>query len=238
MSLAHRYGGIRCVLTDIEGTTTDIEFVHNVLFPYSAQHLPQYVMDHENDPEVQECLAMVRTTLKDENDVDDAHAHTCIQALLHWVATDRKHTALKALQGLIWKTGYETGAYQSHVYPDVLPALQRWRAKGLVLAIYSSGSIAAQKLLFAHTPHGDLTPYFSHYFDTTVGGKKEVASYQSIAKALELPPEAVLFLSDMEPEVEAAEEAGMQVIQLQRNDDVISGHVPYPVKRNFDAILP
>jgi enolase-phosphatase E1 len=98
--------------------------------------------------------------------------------------------------------------------------------------------VAAQKLVFGHTSHGDLTHYFSHYFDTTVGGKKEVTSYQAIAKALQLPPQAILFLSDMEPELEAAEEAGYQVIQLQRDDDVISGHVPYPVKRSFDSILP
>ena len=238
MTLANRYDAIRCVLMDIEGTTTAIDFVHSVLFPYSAQHLPQYVMDHEDDATVQECLSAIRQTLLDENDVTEAHTHTCIQALLHWIATDRKHRVLKNLQGLIWKTGYETGAYQSHVYPDVLPALQRWHAKGLMLAIYSSGSVAAQQLLFGHTPHGDLNPYFSHYFDTTVGGKKEMASYQAITKALALPPEAILFLSDMEPELEAAEEAGLQVIQLQRNDGVISGHVPYPVKRTFDVILP
>jgi len=207
---------VRFVLLDIEGTTTDIDFVHQVLFPYSAERLAQFVQAHADDSAVQAALAEVKATVLDESrqSINDAQA---VETLLHWIQTDRKHGALKTLQGMIWKTGFEQGDYQGHVYPDVPEALERWKQQGLGMGIYSSGSVQAQQLLFKYSCFGDLTPYFSQYFDTKVGGKKETQSYQNIAQALKIPASDILFLSDVPTELDAAKAAGFQVIQLIRS---------------------
>jgi enolase-phosphatase E1 len=212
---------IHFILLDIEGTTTDIAFVHKVLFPYSAERLETFVAEHASDPEVQSALKSVVKTVYSE-DRRTISVEEAVQVLLYWIQTDRKHTALKLLQGKIWKSGFENGDYQGHVYPDVPEALAAWRETGIRLGIYSSGSVQAQKLLFGYSLAGDLTPYFSHYFDTNVGGKKESESYRIIAGHLQLPPREVLFLSDVEAELEAAAEAGMQVMQLLREGTVRS----------------
>lgn len=190
---------IRYVLTDIEGTTTPITFVHDVLFPYSAAHLRTYVEQHAGDEAVKAIMAT-----------------TTVEQLLTWIKDDKKEPALKTLQGLIWQTGYETGAYTSQIYPDVKPALEAWKKRGLMLGVYSSGSVAAQKLLFKYTGEGDLTPLFSHYFDTAVGAKRETSAYAKILKALELKGSDVLFLSDISEELDAAKTAGMHGVQLVR----------------------
>jgi enolase-phosphatase E1 len=224
----------RFILLDIEGTTTDINFVHQVLFPYAAERLADYVHAHANNAEVQACLQQVKDTVHGEEDrlIDQTGA---VETLLHWIHIDRKHGALKELQGLIWKIGFEQGDYQGHVYPDVPPALESWRREGIGLGIYSSGSVQAQRLLFSHSIYGDLTPYFSHYFDTQVGGKQEAASYTTIAQKLQLPPAQILFLSDVVKELDAAAQAGFQVTQLLREVDAsLSG--PYPCVRDFSAL--
>jgi len=224
----------RFILLDIEGTTTDINFVHRVLFPYAAERLTDYVNTHADNAEVQACLQQVKDTVQHEEGrlIDQAGA---VETLLHWIRIDCKHGALKELQGLIWKIGFEQGDYQGHVYPDVPPALENWQRESIGLGIYSSGSVQAQRLLFGHSVYGDLTPYFSHYFDTQVGGKQEAASYTTIAQKLQLPSTQILFLSDVVKELDAASQAGFQVTQLLRDEDAtLSG--PYPCVRDFSAL--
>jgi enolase-phosphatase E1 len=203
------------ILTDIEGTTTDIHFVHKVLFPYAYEKLPGFVQAHLRDPAVRTALEQTRQTLQAEGlPAEDTEA--LVEGLRAWITADRKHPALKQLQGLIWEEGYLSGAFQGHVYPDVVPALERWKQQGLRLGIYSSGSVAAQKLLFGYSVYGDLRGFFSHYFDTAVGHKREVSAYQNIASQLGLPAAEILFLSDIEAELDAAQAAGMQGLQLLR----------------------
>jgi enolase-phosphatase E1 len=224
---------IRTILLDIEGTTTEIDFVHKVLFPYSAQKLEAFITQYGNTPEVISCIEEVKATVQNEEKttIDTQRA---VEVLQQWIQKDRKHTALKTLQGLIWKEGYETGAYQSHIYEDVPKALAHWKTEGLTLGIYSSGSVAAQKLLFQYTSFGDLTPYFSHYFDTRMGGKKEVASYEKIAKSLSLQPSEILFLSDMEAELEAASQAGFSVKLVDRKQEKPPSQ--FPTIETFDSL--
>jgi enolase-phosphatase E1 len=225
---------VHFILLDIEGTTTDIAFVHQVLFPYSAQRLAEYVNAHARDPELQRCLTQVKETVEAE-DQRPIGKDEAIDTLLHWIQTDRKHTALKAVQGLIWKMGFEEGHYQGHVYPDVPAALARWRQQGVGLGIYSSGSVQAQQLLFKYSVFGDLTPYFSHYFDTEVGGKKEADSYRNIAQTLGLPSADILFLSDVVAELDAARQACFQVTQLLRSPTLPAG--PHPTATDFSSLL-
>ncbi len=206
---------IQYILTDIEGTTTSINFVHDVLFPYATAHLPAWVRSHRTESRVKAALQQVAETLAQEqgHETDEAQQ---IAALLQWIQDDRKHPALKAIQGYLWKDGYETEAFKSHIYPDVAPALARWQGQNLKMGVYSSGSVPAQRLLFGYSEVGDLQPYFSDYFDTAVGHKREVKSYQNIQKAIGLPANAILFLSDIPEELDAAQAAGMQVMHLLR----------------------
>ena len=206
---------IRFILMDIEGTTTSIAFVHEVLFPYASEHLASFIQENVETPEVQAELQAVKQTVQEEQGkaINDPEA---VQQLLLWIKEDRKHTALKSLQGLLWKTGYETGQYQGHLYEDVLPVWKKWQAEGIPMGIYSSGSVAAQKLLFGYSVEGDLTPYLSAYFDTNIGHKREVQSYHNIQAELDIPTENILFLSDVEQELDAAKAAGFQTIQLVR----------------------
>jgi enolase-phosphatase E1 len=222
----------RFILLDIEGTTTDIDFVHKVLFPYAAERLEAFIKANGEKPEVQAAIRSVKETVQTENnqELDDEGV---IDTLLEWIADDRKHGTLKTLQGMIWETGFRQGDYRGHVYPDVPVALQQWKEQGIDLGIYSSGSVQAQKLLFGHSEAGDLTPLFSHYFDTTVGGKKEPDSYAKIAAALQLSPSDILFLSDVEAELDAAAQAGFQVMQLVRGEPVAS---KYPQANSFADI--
>ena len=206
---------IQYILTDIEGTTTSISFVHDVLFPYATAHLPAWVRSHRSEPRVQAALHQVSETMTQEQGLATDEAQQ-IAALLQWIQDDRKHPALKAIQGFLWKDGYETAAFKSHMYPDVAPALARWQARGIKMGVYSSGSVPAQRLLFGYSEVGDLQPYFSDYFDTAVGHKREVQSYLNIQKAIGLPAEAILFLSDIPEELDAAKAAGMQVMHLLR----------------------
>ncbi len=223
---------IQVILTDIEGTTSSISFVHDVLFPYAAKHLPDFVRRHRSEAAVAAALA---ATCRDAG-LADGDVEGAIRTLLAWIAEDRKATPLKDLQGLVWKDGYASGAYRAHVYPEVSARLAGWRALGLKLYVYSSGSIAAQKLLFGHSEAGDLTPLFSGYFDTTSGGKREAQSYRNITAAIGVAAPEILFLSDIEAELDAARAAGMKTTWLRRDLSTLPESSSHPVALNFDQI--
>jgi enolase-phosphatase E1 len=203
---------IRAIVTDIEGTTSSIDFVHQTLFPYAKQHLRAFVRSHAGDDAVQQILADVEEIAGNDLSLDEA-----ADLLEQWIAEDRKLTPLKALQGMIWNVGYANGELQGHVYDDTPAALRLWHAAGKALYVYSSGSVEAQKLIFGHTAYGDLRPLFSGYFDTRVGAKREAASYRKIVEAIGVPADEVLFLSDIGAELDAAREAGLQTVQLLRD---------------------
>lgn len=226
------------ILTDIEGTTTELAFVHRVLFPYAAERLPDFIRQCGDNTEVRACLNDVKATLCAEatsSQGNDALSdEDAIEALLRWIREDCKQSALKQLQGMLWKVGYETGAYRAHVYPDVPSALALWRERGIGLGVYSSGSVQAQRLLFRYSTVGDLTPYFSHYFDTRIGNKRDADSYARIAQALKIAPLDILFLSDIAEELDAAAHAGFQVIQVVRGPETVASS--YPTVPDFSAI--
>jgi enolase-phosphatase E1 len=224
---------VKYILTDIEGTTTSIHFVHDELFPYAYERLPAYVQTQVSEAAVKACLDQTRQTLQEEGKPSEG-LETQIATLLDWIKTDRKHPALKTLQGLIWQEGYETAAFKGHIYPDVPAALRQWNKKGIKLGIYSSGSVGAQKLLFGYSIYGDLNGLFDHNFDTAVGQKKEIAAYQNICQILGLSADSILFLSDVEAELDAAKAAGMAVIQLVRPGTVASAR--HPTVNNFEEI--
>lgn len=211
---------IKAILTDIEGTTSAVSFVFDVLFPYAAEHLPQFVRDHAGQPEVAQQLEAVRT----QSGEVAADVERVIEILLGWIAEDRKATPLKALQGMVWAQGYRAGQLKGHVYPDAVEALQRWKAEGYALYVYSSGSIQAQQLIFGCSQAGDLSPLFSGYFDTTSGPKREAQSYRSITAAIGVPAQDILFLSDIVEELDAAQQAGMQTVGLAREGGELAGH--------------
>lgn len=171
---------IRAIVTDIEGTTSDIRFVHNVLFPYARERLAGFVTAQQHAEPVKTIL----DNLRRETDAPAASTADLITTLFAFMDEDRKSTALKALQGIIWRDGYLNGDFTGHLYPDVLPALEKWKAQGIDLYVYSSGSVAAQKLLFGYSDEGDITHLFTGYFDTLVGAKREVQSYRNIAEHL------------------------------------------------------
>lgn len=217
------------ILTDIEGTTSSIAFVHEVLFPYSRARLADYVREHAAD--LTGVLDAVRAEAGGALDLAG-----CIAVLEEWHDADRKIAPLKTLQGLIWADGYAQGQLQGHVYPDAVAGLRRWQGAGIALYIYSSGSVAAQKLLFGHSVAGDLNTLFSGHFDTAVGAKQEAASYRAIAKAIGAAAERILFLSDVAGELAAAQAAGMAVMLLAR-DGMPMEPQPWPVATGFDSIL-
>ncbi|UWS30157.1 acireductone synthase [Erwinia pyrifoliae] len=205
---------IRAIVTDIEGTTSDIRFVHQILFPYARENLPSFISGNQQQPAVAQVLDQLRA----EVDRPQATVQELIHVLFGFMAEDRKSTALKALQGMVWRDGYLNGSFTGHLYPDVLPALQRWQQQGLALYVYSSGSVAAQKLLFGYSDAGDITGLFSGYFDTHVGAKREADSYRNIASQIGLPAQQLLFLSDIHQELDAARDAGWHTVQLIRGD--------------------
>jgi len=212
---------IKAILTDIEGTTSAVSFVFNVLFPYAAQHLPDFVRQQAQRPDVAEQLAAVRADSGETN----ADVERVIEILLGWIAEDRKATPLKALQGMVWEQGYQAGQLKGHVYPDAVEALQQWHAQGYRLFVYSSGSIQAQKLIFGCSEAGDLSPLFSGYFDTTSGPKRDAQSYQRITQAIGVEAAQIVFLSDIVEELDAARQAGMATCGLARAGGELAGHL-------------
>ena len=202
---------IKAILTDIEGTTSSISFVKDVLFPYARERMPAFLHLHADRQEVKEQLAAVCSVAGTELDLEESIAQLC-----RWIDEDQKVTPLKALQGMIWDEGYRRGDFFGHLYPDAYEGLRDWHAQGIALYVFSSGSIKAQKLLFSHTEFGDLTPWFRAYFDTTTGPKQEPASYEAIRQAIAHEPQEILFLSDIEAELDAAAQAGFLTRQLLR----------------------
>ena len=181
---------IRAIVTDIEGTTSSISFVKDVLFPYAARHLLSFLQQHWQEPAVVEQInALAEITGQPVTSPQEADA-----ILQQWIREDRKATPLKALQGMIWKAGYQQGDYRAHVYPEVADHLKAWHAQGVRLYVYSSGSIAAQKLFFGFSEAGDLTHLFSGYFDTTTGAKQDTESYRKIIAEIGLSANETLFL--------------------------------------------
>ena len=210
----------RAAVVDVEGTTSTIAFVHDVLFPYADAHLDEYVRAHRTDPDVAAAMREAAQLAGEEPDTDDA---TVLAHLHRWISEDRKVTPLKALQGRIWAEGYARGDLRGHVYADAAAGLRRWHAAGVRLYVYSSGSIAAQRTLFANSIEGDLSPLFSGNFDTTAGPKREAASYRAIVATIGLPAAEIVFLSDVDAELDAAREAGMQTLRLLRPGDTPTG---------------
>lgn len=225
--------GVRAIVTDIEGTTSSIAFVKDVLFPYAREHLPRFVETHRADPVVARWLDATAR----EAGIDDPNSRRVVDTLLRWIDEDRKATPLKALQGMIWQAGYEARDYRAHVYPEVPRKLHTWKDHGLKLYVYSSGSIPAQKLFFGHTEAGDLAPLFDGWFDTEIGGKRERGSYLRIAEAIGLPRTSILFLSDIPAELDAAHGAGMQTIQVCRPPERCNDSATHPCVADFDAIV-
>lgn len=222
---------IKVILTDIEGTTSAVSFVFDVLFPYAAKHLPDFVRQNAERADVAEQIAAVR---RDSNE-PQADVERVVEILLSWIAEDRKATPLKALQGMVWAQGYQAGQLKGHVYPDAVEALKQWHQAGYQLFVYSSGSIQAQKLIFGCSEAGDLTPLFSGYFDTTSGPKREEQSYRNIQQAIGVEPGEILFLSDIVQELDAAESAGLKTCGLAREGGELVGHVTVD---SFTAIEP
>ncbi|MDQ6646839.1 MAG: acireductone synthase [Pseudomonadota bacterium] len=225
---------IRAVVTDIEGTTSSISFVRDVLFPYARKRLPAFVETHGDTPEVQHWL---HEAVK-EAGLIEASRQDVIERLLQWIDQDRKSTALKALQGMIWEEGYTAGDYRAHLYPEVAVRLREWRADGLRLYVYSSGSVRAQQLFFRYSEAGDLSPLLAGYFDTETGPKREPASYTRIAEAIEEQPQHILFLSDIAEELDAAQAAGFHAGWLIRESQPAPEAPRHPVYADFDAIHP
>lgn len=234
----------KAILLDIEGTTTPISFVYDVLFPFARGHMRRFLEQEFHCAEVQSDVEL----LKHEHEAEqvphapplDLSLIASIVGYVEWLMDqDRKSTALKSLQGKIWEEGYRTGVLRSQVFPDVPGAFKRWRAAGLKLAIFSSGSVLAQKLLFRHTEDGDLTQFIDKYFDTTTGPKGDARSYERIAGGLELAPGEVLFVSDVVMELDAASQSGMQSLLCVRpgNQQQSSRHKHQTIK-TFDEIHP
>ncbi|XP_053559331.1 enolase-phosphatase E1 [Bombina bombina] len=223
---------VSIILLDIEGTTTPITFVKDILFPYIKDNVKTYLQEHWDKEECQEDVSQLRKQA--EKDIhlngnvpipclseDKADLEKMIQAVVdnvHWqMSLDRKTTALKQLQGHMWRLAYVTGEVKGEVYEDIVPAIKTWRAAGMKVYIYSSGSIEAQKLLFGYSMEGNLSELLDGHFDTTIGHKVESESYRNIAKNIGCCPNNILFLTDITKEAKAAEEAGMHVAVVVRS---------------------
>ncbi|UZE97332.1 acireductone synthase [Alkalimarinus alittae] len=233
---------IKAIVTDIEGTTSSISFVHEVLFPYAKKHMAGFIRHAEalND-RAQHDVSNQLDEVAHLSGIQRDDTEALIQQLLDWIDEDKKATPLKALQGMIWQQGYRQGDFVGHVYKDAADYLKQWHDQGIDLYVYSSGSVNAQKLIFGHTEFGDLTPLFKGYFDTQVGGKREVESYQHIIREIGLKGEEILFLSDIEQELDAATIATMQTCWLIRKHDsrmsISEAAKKYLVARDFSEIV-
>lgn len=210
----------RAIVTDIEGTTSRISFVTEVLFPYAREHLPAFIYRQHASPAVAAELAAIKGLLGNAT----ATTEDCIAALMTWIEQDKKVTPLKTLQGMVWQEGYQQGHFQGHIYQDAAAQLANWQQQGIRLYVYSSGSVQAQQLLFQYSEAGDLRPLFSGYFDTHIGPKQQSSSYAAILQQLQLPPSQVLFLSDVAAELDAAKVLGIATVQLIREQQAPTQH--------------
>jgi 2,3-diketo-5-methylthio-1-phosphopentane phosphatase len=232
------------MLLDIEGTTTSIQFVYDILFPYARQRLASYLGEHFHEPGVQADIAAFRAQAQvdreaglevpaiPESGEDEIKRAVAASALLQ-MDQDRKVGPLKSLQGRIWEDGYRSGHIKGQIFADVVPALARWKAAGVPVYIYSSGSVLAQKLLFGHSQKGDLTPFLAGYFDTAVGPKREAASYAAIAASIGT---SGLFATDVLAEAQAAAQAGWQAVIMNRPGNAPLAAHDFPVLQDFNSL--
>ena len=211
---------VRAVLLDIEGTTIPVSFVHDILFPYARKALPELLRSHGDDPAVQAQIAEIARL---------APGVPPLRQLEAWMDADAKVAPLKALQGMVWAQGYADGVLKAALYPDVTPALRCWAAAGLALAVYSSGSVAAQKLIYGHTTEGDLSSVFVGFYDLQMGGKRDAESYRRIVDDARWNAGDVLFLSDVVAELDAAASAGLRTCQIARPEDGTRPGTTHPV---------
>jgi enolase-phosphatase E1 len=239
----------RALLLDIEGTTTPLDFVSGTLFPFAAARVEEFLRRHSEEADcaglLDEFHRQHESQVQEMPGVPPWRETPPLQriasaaAYVRWlIERDSKITPLKSLQGMIWEAGYRNGELRGEVYPDVRRALVRWRAQGRRIAIFSSGSVLAQKLLFQYSSAGDLTGFLDTYFDTTSGPKRETDSYRRIAAALGLAPEEILFLSDVTAELDAARAAGLQTALSLRPGIAPPADAPHNVIRSFDEIFP
>jgi enolase-phosphatase E1 len=241
----------QAVLLDIEGTTTPVHFVYEVLFPYAQRELQQYLEQHWNDPDVQQDLddmvAHFAELDRDERGRPDvpprdqsnleAFRSAVIQHIQWQMSEDQKNPPLKALQGRIWRAGYDQGELKAPVYEDVVEALKAWNERRIAVYIYSSGSVEAQKLLFGFSDKGDLREYLSGYFDTHTGPKKQAESYATISAEIGLPVDKVLFVTDNLDEALAADRAGMKVALANRPGNAPVGEHEFRVVETFESLV-
>ncbi len=233
------------ILLDIEGTTSSVSFVYDIMFPYARRNLADYLSSHWGSPALNQAVELIakdagHATFADwrgDDDSPESAQQLVCDEVIRLMDGDVKVTGLKQLQGLIWKAGFESGEMQAHVYDDVVPAIRRWCAAGRDVRIYSSGSIQAQKLFFGHTEEGDLLDLFKGHYDTTTGPKKESASYTTISADFQMSPSEILFLSDVPAELDAARTAGLQTALCSRpgNADVAEDH-GHPEIKDFSQI--
>jgi len=240
---------IRVILLDIEGTTTPIDFVTKVLFPYARSKMESFIRKKVQDEQVHPLIKELRTQQREDTkrglqppdwrDEDPEIEITSAAAYCQWlIQRDSKCTALKALQGMIWQAGYARGELRGQVYPDVPRAFARWRWQKREIVIYSSGSVLAQRLLFQTTPFGDLKAFIRDYFDTHTGAKSETASYRKIAISLGSSPGEILFISDAVKEVEAAQVAGLRGVLCDRSEQSVASTADAEVIHSFDEVFP
>lgn len=249
MKLAPSSDAINIILLDIEGTTTPVDFVYQVLFPYARLRIKDFLTERFSDEEVQTAIAQLHQEhLQDEANhlnppaLSGETQREQIESLvnyIHWLmAADRKSTSLKTLQGKIWETGYRQGDLRGEVFADVPAAFERWHQQAKAICIYSSGSALAQELIFSHTTFGDLTRYISAFFDTNIGGKKEVESYKRIADRLNCSPPKILFISDATSELDAARSANLQTLcSVRPGNQPVSADTQHPIIYSFDDVL-
>ncbi len=224
---------VEAIVMDIEGTTSAARHVYDVLFPYARTHLRTWIEEHPDDPTTSAAVAQVAAELG----VDPSDVDAVVAQLVRWIDDDVKAAPLKSLQGLIWEQGYARGELTSHMFDDVEPVLRAWKGAGIALVIYSSGSVAAQKALFANAPQGNLDELVDANFDiTTAGPKREPASYERIAETLGIVPERLLFLSDVQAEIDAAHKAGWQAIGVLRQGETQATAAGPDIVDNFADI--
>ncbi|QEG24741.1 acireductone synthase [Mariniblastus fucicola] len=232
------------ILLDIEGTTSSIDFVHDVMFPFARKRVPGFVASNWDSPELNGCIELLSEDLGKESVAAwlsgnaESNQQSVIDAVVDMIDNDVKATGLKQLQGIIWKSGFHSGELVAHLYKDTAPALERWKDAGLDLRIYSSGSIAAQKLFFGHSVAGDLLHLFSANYDTTTGPKKEAESYHRIAADIGVDADQIVFVSDVPAELDAAAEAGFQtVLSLRPGNAVVENADDYQQIESFEQLL-
>jgi len=242
------WDGISHVLLDIEGTTCPVSFVAETLFPYASANLAPYLATHQQEASVKALIQQLETLWQQDTDPEarnllDHHRQSggnseegILHYLLFLIRCDRKVTPLKELQGKVWAEGYARGQLIGPIFDDVPICLRHWQQQGAVLAVYSSGSIAAQQLIYQYSNHGDLRALFSHWFDTHTGSKQDPRSYAQIADVMGCEPKAILFISDLHNELEAAIQSGLQVVCSHRGTGDAAVIESYPTIHNFHQI--